>query len=103
MLQSHNHGNISTKLGSLMAVHVLFNRNKWKTYDMNTPVSQQPGSAHLNYGLAEEIIALPGQLLPQFGLDVVVLVPHSHLDSVAGVVTLAAGAVIELGKVTSDN
>lgn len=44
---------------------------------------------HLDDRLAEEVIALPGQLLPQPRLEVVVLVPHPDLDPVAGVVTLA--------------
>ena len=46
--------------------------------------------AHLDDGLAEEVVALPRQLLPQLRLEVVVLVPHAHLDPVRGVVALAA-------------
>lgn len=45
--------------------------------------------ADLDDGLAEEVVRLPLELLLHAGLDVVVLVPHSHLDAVGGVVTLA--------------
>ena len=47
-------------------------------------------SAHLDDGLAEEVVRLPGQLLAQLGLEVIVLVPHAHLDAVGRVVALAA-------------
>ena len=44
--------------------------------------------AHLDDGLAEEIVRLAGQLLPQLGFQVVVLVPDAHLDAVGRVVAL---------------
>ena len=46
--------------------------------------------AHLDDGLAEEVVALPRQLLPQLRLEVVVLVPDADLDPVRRVVALAA-------------
>ena len=54
-----------------------------------------PGQrAHLNDRLPEEVVTLPGQLLPQPRLEVVVLVPDPDLDAVARVVTLAARVII---------
>ena len=44
---------------------------------------------HLDDRLAEEVVTLASQLLPQPRLEVVVLVPYPDLDPVAGVVTLA--------------
>ena len=38
--------------------------------------------------LTQEVVTLPGQLLPQPRLQVVVLVPDPHLDPVTRVVTL---------------
>ena len=51
---------------------------------------------HLDDRLAEEVITLPSQLLPQPRLEVVVLVPHPDLDPVAGVVTLAVKRIISI-------
>lgn len=48
--------------------------------------------ADLDDGLAQEVVGLPLELLLHAGLDVVVLVPHSHLDAVRGVVAFAGGA-----------
>ena len=50
----------------------------------------------LDDGLAQEVVTLPGQLLPQPRLEVVVLVPHPDLDPVAGVVTLAVKRIISI-------
>ena len=47
---------------------------------------------HLDDGLAEEVVALPRQLLPQLRLEVVVLVPDAHLDAVRRVVAFAVKA-----------
>lgn len=47
--------------------------------------------ADLDDGLAQEVVRLPLKLLLHAGLDVVVLVPHSHLDAVRGVVAFAKG------------
>ena len=44
---------------------------------------------HLDDRLPEEVVAFPGQLLPQPRLEVVVLVPYPDLDPVAGVVAFA--------------
>ncbi len=44
----------------------------------------------LNDCLSEEVVRLPGELLPEPGLEVVILVPDPHLDPVARVVALAA-------------
>jgi hypothetical protein len=57
--------------------------------------------AHLDDGLAEEVVRLPGQLLAQFGLEVVVLIPHAHLDAVGRVVTLAATAQTPHSQITA--
>lgn len=46
--------------------------------------------ADLDDGLAQEVVGLALELLFHARLDVVVLVPHSHLDAVRGVVALAA-------------
>ena len=51
---------------------------------------------HLDDGLTEEVVALPGQLLPQPGLQVVVLVPDPDLDPVAGVVALEGELLVPL-------
>ena len=53
-------------------------------------------SPHLDDRLAEEVITLPSQLLPQPRLEVVVLVPHPDLDPVARVVTLAVKRIISI-------
>lgn len=47
--------------------------------------------ADLDDGLAQKVVRLPLELLLHARLDVVVLVPHSHLDAVRGVVALAGG------------
>ena len=52
--------------------------------------------AHLDDRLPQEVVGLPGQLLPEPRLEVVVLVPDSHFDPVRGVVTLAA--VVTVGQ-----
>lgn len=44
----------------------------------------------LDDGLSEKIVALPRQLLPQLRLQVIILVPHSNLDSIGRIVALAA-------------
>ena len=49
--------------------------------------------AHLDDGLAEEVVALPRQLLPQPRLQVVILVPDPDLDAVTRVVALAETVV----------
>ena len=46
--------------------------------------------AHLDDRLPQEVVGLPGQLLPEARLQVVVLVPDSHFDPVRRVMTLAA-------------
>ena len=51
---------------------------------------------HLDDRLAEEVVALPGELLPQSGLQVVVLVPDPDLDPVAGVVALEGELLVPL-------
>ena len=51
---------------------------------------------HLDDGLAQEVVALPGELLPQSGLQVVVLVPDPDLDPVAGVVALEGELLVPL-------
>jgi hypothetical protein len=43
----------------------------------------------LNDCLSKEVIRLPCELLPEPGLEVIVLVPDPDLDPVAGVVALA--------------
>ena len=48
---------------------------------------------HLDDGLAEEVVALPRQLLPQPRLQVVILVPDPDLDAVTRVVALAETVV----------
>lgn len=48
--------------------------------------------ADLDDGLAQEIVGLALEMLLHPRLDVVVLVPHAHLDAVGGVVALAARA-----------
>lgn len=40
-------------------------------------------------GLTQEVVRLPFEVLLHPGLDVVVLVPHSDLDAIGGVVTFA--------------
>lgn len=45
--------------------------------------------SHFNDALAQEIIRFPLQTLLHLGLDVVVLVPDAHFDSVGEVVALA--------------
>ncbi len=47
--------------------------------------------AHLDDGLSQEVVRLSRQFLPQLRLEVVVLVPDSHLDAVRRVVALAVG------------
>ena len=49
---------------------------------------------HLDDGLTEEVVRLPCQLLSQSSLEVVVLVPDSHFDPVARVVTFAASQLV---------
>lgn len=44
---------------------------------------------HLNDGLAQKIIRFTGKLLPELGLEVIVLVPNPDLDAIRAVVTLA--------------
>lgn len=44
-------------------------------------------SADLDDGLTKEIIGLPLELLLHAGLDVIILIPNTHLDAVWGVVT----------------
>ena len=44
----------------------------------------------LDDGLTQEVVRLPLELLLHARLDVVVLVPHAHLDAVRRVVALAA-------------
>ena len=51
---------------------------------------------HLDDRLAEEVVTLPSQLLPQPRLEVIVLVPHPDLDPVAGVVTLTEKRIISI-------
>lgn len=51
--------------------------------------------AHLDDGLAQEVVRLALEMLLHPRLDVVVLVPHAHLDAVGGVVALAAWAQAE--------
>lgn len=46
--------------------------------------------ADLDDGLAQEVIRLALEMLLDPRLDVVVLIPHTHLDAVSGVVALAA-------------
>lgn len=50
--------------------------------------------AHLDDRLAEEVVRLARQLLAQLRLQVVVLVPHAHLDAIGRVVALAAWACV---------
>ena len=50
--------------------------------------------SHLDDGLAQEVVGLPGQLLSQARLEVVVLVPDAHFDPVARVVTFAASQLV---------
>ena len=50
----------------------------------------------LNDGLPQEVVTLPGQLLPEPRLEVVVLVPDPDLDPVAGVVTLEGELLVPL-------
>ena len=45
--------------------------------------------SHLDDCLAEKVVALPRQLLPQLRLEVVVFVPDANLDAVRRVVALA--------------
>lgn len=47
----------------------------------------------LDDGLAQEVIGFPLEALLDAGLDVIILVPHTDLDAVRGVMALA-------GKVT---
>lgn len=55
--------------------------------------------ADLDDGLAQEIVRFTFEMLLHPRLDVVVLVPHAHLDAVGGVVTFAASAqVIKVGQ-----
>ena len=49
--------------------------------------------SYLDDSLPEEVVGLPGELLSESRLEVVVLVPHAHLDPVRRVVTLT-----EIGK-----
>lgn len=48
--------------------------------------------ADLDDGLAQEIVRFTFEMLLHPRLDVIVLVPHAHLDAVGGVVTFAASA-----------
>lgn len=43
-------------------------------------------SADLDDGLPEEVVGLPLELLLHARLDVIVLIPHSYLDAIRGVV-----------------
>lgn len=45
-------------------------------------------SSNFDYGLAQEVIGFASQFLPQFGLEVVVFIPHSHFYSITRVVAL---------------
>lgn len=58
--------------------------------------------ADLDDGLAQEIIRLAFEMLLHPRLDVVVLVPHAHLDAVGGVVAFAALCTREAKKVGSE-
>lgn len=49
-------------------------------------------SADLDDSLTEEVIGLPLELLLHPGLDVVILIPNTHLDAVWGVVTFTKEA-----------
>lgn len=51
--------------------------------------------ANFDDGLTQKVVRLPLELLLHAGLDVIVLVPHSHLDAVRGVVAFAVGTVAD--------
>ena len=50
--------------------------------------------AHLDDRLPQEVVGLPGQLLSESRLQVIVLVPDSNFDPVRRVVTLAAAQLV---------
>lgn len=51
---------------------------------------------NFNDGLAKEIIGLSLEPLLYSGLDVIILIPHTHLNAVRGIVALTAREVGEL-------
>ena len=49
-------------------------------------------SAHFNDGLAQEVVRFAGQLLPQPGLEIIVLVPDADFDAIWRVVAFTVAA-----------
>jgi hypothetical protein len=45
--------------------------------------------AHFNDSLTQEVVRLSRELLTQFALQIIVFIPHSHFDSIGGVMAFA--------------
>jgi len=81
----HTNGNVRWKRNKLLMS--AWPRETVQLTQIVPDVHLSAQSADLDDGLAEEVVRLPFELLLYARLNVVVLVPHAHLDAVGGVVT----------------